>query len=141
MAEPKKRGRKSAEEEARAWLRTQGLDPDGLIGAADTSEQPETFEGFRDEFMTILWKRRNELTDTAFTQALNSLARLAEANKQSDNDKVAAEPTVAEIIGSNVLLPAERKREILEAALADLDAERAAITEALGVLDEGSADR
>lgn len=122
-----KRGRKTKEEEVRKALADLGIDPD----ANPDEPVPETFEGFRDEFLKLLWARRNEMTDTSFTQALNSLARLAEANKSADNDANAQTVLIADVIASNVLLSAERKREVLTSALADLDAEREAI---LGVL-------
>jgi hypothetical protein len=129
---PKKRGRKSKNEEARQYLRELGIDPDVLVPATDADDpMPETFEEMFEEFRSILWQKRHQIKGTAFTQSLNALARLAEVNKQADDAKTLAEPTVAEIIAGNVLLPVARKREILGEALAELVRERAAIVEVL----------
>lgn len=137
MTEPaaaKKRGRKSKAEEARAYLRTLGVDPDTIIPpSAAEDPMPETDAEMLDEFKALLWRGRHELQGTAFTNALNALARFAEASK-GDDDRAGAQPTVAEIIAGNVLLPAERKREILEEELVALEVERAAIAEVLDVL-------
>lgn len=131
---PKKRGRKSREEEARAYLRELGIDPDDIVPRnADNDPMPATDEAMLEEFKSLLWRRRHELEGTAFTQAINALARFAEATK-GDADRAAGEPTVAEIILGNSLLPAERKQEILAAALAELELEQSAIVEALGEL-------
>lgn len=133
-APAKKRGRKSKNEEARQYLREMGIDPDELVPATEADDpMPETFEEMFEEFRSILWRKRNQIEGTAFTQSLNALARLAEVNKQADDAKTLAEPTVAEIIAGNVLLPADRKREILGEALAELERERSQILEVLSV--------
>lgn len=131
---PKKRGRKTREEEARSFLRELGVDPDEIVprSAAD-DPMPTTDAELFDEFKALLWRRRHQLEGTAFTQAVNALAKWAESSK-SDDERAGVQPTIADIIGGNVLLPVERKREILAGALAELEVERAAIMEALGEL-------
>lgn len=128
----KRRGRPTKEQEVAKALAALGIDPSDFDPLAADTAAPDTFEGFRDAFMDILWKRRNNLTDSAFTNALNSLARLAEANKSADNDADSQHVLVADVVSGISLLSAERKREVLTAALAELDAEREQI---MGVLD------
>jgi hypothetical protein len=130
--EQKKRGRKSTEEEVRDFLSRSGLDADRILSGTDADvPMPDTFEGLRDEFLKIAWSKRNDMTDTAFTQMMNALARLAEANKQADDAVKGEEPLIADVISGIAALPAERRREILTGALTDLDAERARIVEVL----------
>lgn len=127
----KRRGRKTKEQEVAEALAALGIDPAEFDPSTTDTAAPETFEGFRDAFMDILWKRRNDLTDSAFTNALNSLARLAEANKTADNDAEAQHVLVADVVAGISLLSPERKREVLTAALAEIDAEREQILAAL----------
>jgi hypothetical protein len=127
----KKRGRKSKNEEARQYLRELGIDPDELVPAdAKDDPVPETDSEFFAEFKGLLWQQRHNLKGTAFTQAINALAKWAEASKVEES-QAAVQPTVAEIIAGSVLLPVARKREILGEALAELERERAAIAEVL----------
>ena len=127
-----RRGRKTKEQEVRDFLRSKGIDLDDVLAGAgvdDGAEMPQTFAEMRDAFARLVWSRRNSLSDTALSKALGDLARLADAGSGDPGEK--DEPLLADVIAGIVSLPVERRREILTAALAEIDAERARIVEVL----------
>lgn len=132
MTEPRKGGRRTKDEEIDLFLSEHGLTRAALTAITTGEEEiPATFAEMRDGFTKAIWQRKDTMKDTALTQSLTALARLAEANKGDDDKKTEREPTVAEIVAGIAPLPDERRREILAGALARIDEERAQIMEAL----------
>lgn len=132
MTEPKKGGRRTKDEEFRLSLAEYGLTPEELAAATGADNPlPETFAEMRDGFLQAIWARKDTMKDTALTQALTALARLAEANKGKDDEKTEREPTVAEVMAGIPQLTDEQRNGILSSALVRLDEEREQIMEAL----------
>jgi hypothetical protein len=127
---PRRPGRRTKEEEVAEALRDLGIDPDNLGDVPGA--MPETFAEMRDGFMQLIWQQKGSLKGTALVQALNALARLAEANRDADDEKTEREPTVAEVLVGVPNLAREKRDEILLRERAKLENE---IAEIDGVLN------
>src|SRR5512146_2949517 len=107
--EPRRRGRQTKEQEARAYLEEHGVDPDSILGPSTDGPMPKTFEEMRDAFMRLLWAKQGEVKGTAIVQGLRAVAALAETQRgQVERDE---KVLIADVV-RDANLPVERKRQI-----------------------------
>ena len=107
-----RRGRKTAEEEARDYLRKHGIDPDTLqkIEASDLPDPEQMFE----DLLAVIYSQSqsNDLKGAALVNGLRLVRELAEeSRKKREKEEVVEERDIEDIL-ADAGLPAERRIEI-----------------------------
>ena len=123
-------GRRTAEEEARAYLERHGINPDTLddFKFVDNEELPDPEEMF-DQFLGILYRhaKSGDLKGTGLVNAITKLANLRdEARKEREKNEVVEEREIEDIL-ADAGLPAERRIEIGRAEVERLRERTAAL--------------
>ena len=112
MTEPKRKGRKTAEEEVQDYLRSIGKELDQLPDI--DLEIPDNPEELLEAFTEQLYRQMKlgELKSTALVNGLRAIASLADKWKQENPPEITVDERGIDEVLKDVGLPRERRIEI-----------------------------
>lgn len=123
-----KPGRRTKDEEIRAWLSENGMNPDLANRRDGDPPLTPTAQEMRDAFMEILYRKRESLGATALVQGMKALVTLAELEEKATPAPEDALPPLLERLDA---LPADHAAGLLEGEIARLRGELEAHSAAL----------
>lgn len=87
----------------------------------------------REELTQLMYRKakKGELTDSALATLINNIAQLGKASATNPGEILVEQPTVAEVIAGITNLPRERRLEIMQEALADVERERVSLVDGI----------